>query len=499
MRYSFLALFLLPLTMQAQLHRLGENVFYRTTAQGSVAGGDKAPFWFTNNRYGLGTPNRNSMLVRAMVGRDLQTDSLRNWRVGYGAELVGAAGMNSHFVLQQLYTDIQWKNLRLSLGQLERPLEHHHPLLSSGALTSGINARPIPQLRISVPDFLAVPGTRGWLSFKGHLAFGIYTDNRWQRHFTRSTQSLRSANSLYHSKELVLRVGNESKFPLSASVGLEMSTQFGGEAWNVGGMGASGEVESYQRMGWSLRRFWNAFIPGGSDPNDGSFPNKEGNQLGSWNFHLDYKGSNWNMRAYLEHFFEDESQMVWEYGWKDMLYGLELTFPQNPFVTTAVYEYLNTMDQSGPVYHDATPLLPEQISACDDYYNHHIYGGWQHAGFSMGHGFLFSPIYNDRGQITFMCNRVKAHHIGLMGSPLPALSYRFLYSHLLGYGRYFAPYDSPRKADFLLLEATYKLKRVPGLSVTGSYGMNAGSLLGDSQGMMLGISYVGLFNKKPAR
>ena len=68
--------------------------------------------------------------------------------------------------------------------------------------------------------------------------------------------------------------------------------------------------------------------------------------------------------------------------------------PKNPFLSTIVYEYNHTMDQSGTIYHDATAEIPVQVSARDDYYNNHVYGAWQMGGFVMGNPLVISPIDN---------------------------------------------------------------------------------------------------------
>ena len=83
-----------------------------------------------------------------------------------------------------------------------------NPTLSSGGLTSGMNARPIPQVRFEVPDFWTIPGTGNWLALRGYIGYGMYTDNKWQRDFVGGTKSIYSKNSLYHTKAGFLRIGN---------------------------------------------------------------------------------------------------------------------------------------------------------------------------------------------------------------------------------------------------------------------------------------------------
>lgn len=503
-RIVILLLTILPLTAAAQISRLGQDIYYEGTMTGSFSDGDYAPFWFTNNRYGLSSHKNNYGYLRGGIHRDVKTDSLRNWRIGYGADLAVAVGMGSkHFIVQQLYADFQWKALRLSLGQKERPLELKNQALSSGGMTSGINARPLPQIRIELPDFLVIPGTKKWLAVKAHLAYGWYTDNAWQREFNDNNPYLYTTGSLYHSKALFLRIGNKEKFPLTVTGGLEMSCQFGGTGHNIPQRkGFPGPQYYDESLLHGFKSFWHALIPGGSDSNDGDpYRNSEGNQVGSWHLRADYHGKGWSAGAYLEHFFEDQSQMFWQYGWKDMLWGVEVNLPKNPFLSSIVYEHIGTMDQSGAVYHDKTDNMPEQISGCDQYYNNHIYGAWQHSGFVMGNPLLSSPMYNDKlangrfdHHLMVYHNRINAHHIGLSGQPTEEWGWRLLYTHEKSLGSYNAPTPNPEKANYLMAEVTYKPRQVKGLGITASYGHNDGEILGKSNGGMISVSYSGLFN-----
>ena len=189
------------LNANSQISRLGENVQYSFAVQGTAGGGDTAPFWFTNNRYGLGTTENFSGLARVALWRTVETDSIWFWRMGYGVDLASPInGENGYFCIQQAYADIEWRMLRLSIGQKERPSEFKNPYLSTGGMTMGINARPIPQIRAEMPDFWRVPGTRGIFSFKGHLAYGLYTDDSWQRKFNAGTSNIYTSGSMFHSK-----------------------------------------------------------------------------------------------------------------------------------------------------------------------------------------------------------------------------------------------------------------------------------------------------------
>lgn len=497
------------LTASAQVSRLGEDIEYKGELSGQFGSGDFTPFWQSSNRYGLSSVENNSGYLRAAIRRDTDADSTRSWRIGYGADLVAPLGYDSHFIVQQLYGDVRFRDaLQLSVGQKERPLEMKNDLLSTGGLTTGISARPLPQVRLEFgPDYYTFRRTKGWIAMKCYLAYGWYTDNGWQRDFNAgNTKYIYTANSLYHTKAAFLRVGNTEKFPLQLGFGFEMSSQFGGEAWNVRDRvdhNTGTPLDPHQTMNSGLKGYWNAFIPGGNDANDGDYSNVEGNQLGSYQLRLDYKGKGWSLGLYGEHYFDDHSQMFFQYAWKDMLIGVEAQLPKNPVVSGIVYEHLRTTDQSGPVYHDATANLPISIAGIDNYYNHHVYGAWQHAGFGMGSPLIISPAYNRNGRIPggdgrLYCydNRITANHIGISGQPTDELGYRLLFTHERSLGNYDAPRQDPVVGRFFLVEASYSPHQVPGLALTASYGQNSGELLGNSKGGMLTVSYSGWINKK---
>ena len=78
----------------------------------------------------------------------------------------------SKFVVQQLYVDVDYRKVRLSLGSKERTMMMKNNWLSSGSQTFGINARPIPEVRIELPDYISISGKKNWLAIKGHFGYG---------------------------------------------------------------------------------------------------------------------------------------------------------------------------------------------------------------------------------------------------------------------------------------------------------------------------------------
>ena len=490
----------LSLPVCAQFSRLGKGVEYKGEVSGTFSGGDHAPFWLTENKFGLSSIENNSAYLRGSLIRPIEMDSLRKWRIGYGVDLAVPVNYTSHFIVQQLYADFQYKLVRLTVGQKEYGLPMKNDLLSSGGMTFGINARPIPQVRFELPDWWNISAKAKLVFIKGHLAYGMTTDNHWKDNFVgdwKTNHRRISHNVLYHSKAGYLKVGNVEKFPLEFVGGFEMVTQFGGEAWNLSSRFDDGSgFDGHMKTDNILKAMWHAFIPGGRDVTDGNYSNAEGNFLGSWNMALSWTAPTWKARAYMEHYYEDHSQLFFQYGWKDMLWGVEAELPKNPYLSGVVYEFIKTADQSGPVYHDKTDKFPVQISGRDNYYNHNIYGGYQHWGQTLGNPLMVSPIYNNDGAIYFNNNRIKSHHIGLSGNPCNDLSWRLLYSHTRSLGTYDRPAVNPRHMDAIMAEVTYKPHQLKGWQFKAAYGGHFGDIIGKSNGAQLTVTKTGIIGKK---
>ena len=486
---------LIAISIDTFAQNLGKGITYCTELGTTLSTGNSAPFWLTANKRGMASIANNSQYIRARLGRSLDADSLRTWRLGYGADVAICEHYDSRFFVQQLYGEVQYRKGTLTIGAKEMPLMFKNEELSTGDMTYGINAHPIPQVRLALNDYWDLPLTDGWFGFKGHIAYGWFTDGKWQEKFTEG-KSIHCKDVLFHSKSGYIRIGREDILPVTFTAGVEFCAQFGGESWNIGRRAddTSDFKGGHVVMGNGLKSYWHAFFPGGRDATDGAYDNAEGNQVGSYQACIDYKGKRWNGKLYAEHFFEDHSQMFFQYDWRDFMWGLEVNVPRNPAVTTIVLEHLGTEDQSGCVYHDHTDLLTTQLSGMDNYYNHSIYGAWHHWGQTIGNPTLVSPIYN-KGVISFRNNRIKAYHIGVSGDPMQCLHYRLMYTHVRSLGTYAQPTTDPLSAHFFMAEATYSPSRLKGWSVTGAVATNRGSLLGRSDGGMLTIRKKGVLTQ----
>lgn len=473
-----------------------QGLTYKTEVQVSASKG-KTPLWLNANKYGLSSLEENNGYLRGAIARPLSRDASKKWGLGYGIDLAVAANYTSTLVVQQAYIQGRWLHGTLTIGSKELPMELKNNRLSSGSQTLGINARPIPQVRLALEDYWTVPYTRGWLHLKGHIAYGKMTDDNWQHDFT-NRQHPYTDNMLYHSKAGYLKIGNEEVFsPWSLELGVEMAAQFGGTSYNYGNV---------IKNATNLKAFWDVFIPSGNDvtENGTNYRNIAGNQMGSWVARLDYEGD-WNSFAiYADKYFEDQSSMFqldydgygsgseWNekkkrrfllYDFKDWMLGFEYKYKANAWINDFVVEYLYTEYQSGPIYHDHTQSIADHIGGIDNFYNHYIYPGNQHWGQVMGNPLYRSPLYNTDGIIRVEDNRFMAFHLGISGQPNEFFDYRVLATWQEGLGTYANPYLDQRHNFSFLTEASYHInsfrhKWINGTTVKAGYGMDFGKLLG---------------------
>lgn len=477
----------------------------RMEAQATTSSGDHTPLWLNANKYGLSSLETTNGYARVGIFRSMDCDSTHKTAFAYGADVAITHHFTSRWVIQQAYAEARWKRGVLTIGSKQQPVQLKNQELSTGAQTLGVNARPIPSVRIELPEYWSIPFTKDFVAVKGHLAYGMQTDDKWQKEFTHE-QSKFTEHTLFHTKAGYLRLGKPGRM-VSVEMGLEMGCQFGGTAH----LFDNGQhVASDNERG--VKAFLHAFVPAGGDNGEGDYKNKEGNHLGSYVLRLNIDRPAWRLSLYGDHFFEDSSQMLffeydgygegeqWNewvdsrwfvYDLRDMMLGAELKLKHQRWVDDIVGEYVYTKHQSGPIYHDRTPSLSDHIGGVDNYYNHYIHPGWQHWGMVIGNPLYRSPLYNDDGTVRVANNRFVAWHLGIGGSPAEGLRYRLLATWQKGFGTYADPVTTPVYNRSFLAEASYDFSptsRLAGWSVKGALGIDHGQWTGNNVGAQLTIA-----------
>ncbi len=484
--YRFFLLLLLLLATGTRAQILKEKYDFT----GSAGSGDFAPFWHTSNRQGLASYKKNSTYAQLGVAGE-HTFSDHDMGIDWGFDFVVGSNLTSGLFIQQCYIDLAWKKANLSLGQKERWGEFTNHRLSTGSLVESGNARPVPQIRLELPEYWNIPGTGGWAGIKGHIAYGWFADEEWQKDFA-ADSTARAVGVRYHSKAGYLRIGNEEKFPLTVEIGLQMVTQFGGTCYNSINIYGNNHKNPVR-----LKDYWTAFFPSSGDSSyDGSDQaNIVGNMLGSWQGAIAWNANDWMLSLYYDHVFEDHSQMFWEYGlWTEQLVGVELQLRKCCWLRGIVLEYFNLKNQSGPVYNDTTDDIPDQISCRDNNYNHGRYPGWFNYGRIIGTPLVTSPIYNKNHRLISYNNRVEAFHIGIEGSPLTWLDYRLLYTRSNNWGSYEHPFKEMTISRSGLIEFTFRHKILHNWSITASFAFDSGKLIGNNCGAMVTLTRRNIFD-----
>lgn len=466
------------------------NTIKTSYEAGGVAGsGDYAPMWHFSNRQGMGSHENGWAYARIGVeGRHFLNGGIF---LDWGADVVGGGNLTSNVFVQQAYVDFSCKRLRISLGQKERWGELKNHRLTTGALTESGNARPIPQIRIELPKYWNIPGTKGWLGIRGHIAYGWFTDGNWQKDFF-TENSVHCKNVLYHTKSGFLRIGNEEKFPLTAELGLHMVTQFGGSCYN-----SSNKPGNNHKNPTRFKDFLLALIPleGDESYDKSDQANVAGNVLGSYLATVKWNDKDWSLKLNYEHAFNDHSQMFWEYGvWTEQLVGIELELKKFNWIKGINIEYFNLKNQSGPIYHDTNNLIPDQISCKDNNYNHRRYAGWFNYGMMIATPLCSAPLYNKDGLQICYNNRVEAFHFGIEGSPLGWLDYRLLFTKSNNWGTYDKPFLKIKENTSGLVELTFKPSFMKKWSITTSFAFDKGELYGNNYGGMITITRRNIFN-----
>lgn len=486
------------------------DIEYKIEGQGSADNGT-TPLWLNANKHGLSSLDETNGYFRAAVERKLSSDSVRRWGVGYGLDMAIAEGYTSTTILQQAYVELRWLHGVLSIGSKERPMLLKNNALSSGSQTFGINARPIPQVRIAIDDYWIAPFANGWIRFKGHLAYGMMTDQNWQHEFTDKTQKY-ADNVKFHSKAGYIMIGNPERFlPFSVELGLEMACTFGGTVYRPQSDGTMQKIEGEG----GLKSLWHAFYPSGSEAVESAHKNTAGNHVGSWLARFNYDTDWWRLSIYFDKYFEDQSGMFqtdydgygsgeewnkWKdrrfilYDFRDIMFGAEFNMKEGSWLRDIVLEYLYTKYQSGSFLHEHSPEIPDHVGGNDNFYNHYLYTGWQHWGQVIGNPLYRSPLYNTDGCIEVEDSRFMAFHLGLYGEPTDRLAYRIRASWQEGLGTYLKPYTKKHHNFSFGIDATYSWPK--DWTTTLSYGMDFGHILGNNYGAQLTIAKRGLLTSR---
>ena len=397
------------------------------------------------------------------------------------------------FTLQQLYGEIKYRSLFLSLGMKEHDRTFLENPLSSGDLTVSNNARPIPQLRVGFYDFVNIPFTQGWVQIIGDISYGKFMDTKWNEDHYNYYNYFLTTDVWFHYKRLYLKSNPSQRLVVTA--GMQHAAQFNGVFKTY----YKGECIKTYEPAHFLRSFFDVFIQSQYNNSDigGESLNFIGNHLGSWDAKFEYRLMNNDRVAfYVMKPWEDGTGIGWQNGF-DGVWGLSYKSAGNTLIKGAVLEYLDFTNQAGPFLHEPTQDIPSNPTGSDDYYNNFMYNGWTNYGMGVGSPVLKSTIYNTDGYLGYLDNALRGFHFGIDGG-VGNIDLRMLLSWKESKGTHHLPRAKKLQSTSMMIEGKYSFPKAEGLSLKAQVGFDAGDLYPACFGALLSLSYKGNITTKRA-
>ena len=175
----FVLILLLP-----QLSKAGgettvrQTLTYALTTETAVGSGDYTAYYLTANRHGILSTDANTFYLRAAMNYNFRRG---RWSVDACLDAQVQTNAYSKYYIQQAYSDLTYSWISLGFGAKEFSPVLRDIRLSSGSTIWSGNSRPIPSVYLITPDFVTIPGTRGWLQFYAEGSFGKLFDDDYKR------------------------------------------------------------------------------------------------------------------------------------------------------------------------------------------------------------------------------------------------------------------------------------------------------------------------------
>jgi hypothetical protein len=420
--------------------------------------GNDLPFWFSHNQSGrYDTPSETNQLLSLQGNHRINNLFHSPLSIKAGFDFTGTWSNRFNFHFNELYTGSMLWNFKLEAGWF-RDEENFSGLSSSnGHIDRSLNARPYPKIRFGTDEFIPFFFFKDWFSYKAEYDEGWLGDEQYVK------------DAHLHHKLLYL------KFRLKENTyftgGLSHYVMWGGISPQFGKL--PDDFKSY--LLYITGKAGNSAFP------ETDQQNVAGNQFGSYYMRLELFKKNYNLTFYYSHPFEDHSGMEMD-NWIDNLLGVYIDFKKRAVVDKILYEFMYTINQSGPVNQYRV------MRGRDDYFNHGIYSsGYTYKGYVMASP-LFSPVrLKDGISMGIENNRIAMHHIGLEGSFSENIRWegRFTYSYNLG--TYSVPYAHPKDQFSSIVTVDYYSQKFP-VNVSLSLAADVGKLYENRFGAMIKLS-----------
>ena len=307
---------------------------------------DKNSWWMQNNNFGY------------KFHSSYQQTQLEIKKPSYEVKLNIFSSLNNfeQIFVNESYIKIPIKNSFIKFGRYYNDFSVYlNDQLSSGSLLVSNNAQAMP--KIGIVSKKEIKKNQN-IMFDFGISHGVFDKN-----------TIYTSSPFLHEKFIYMNIENKN---ILFSFGLVHEVIWGGEI--------NSEHRFAGKQPDSVSDFLKIFISA-DGPDDFPHSNALGNHLGIWDFSIQKKIYNKNIKAYYQHIFEDTSGLRFQ-NKTDGLWGIEL---ENYIKdTTILLEYLNTKNQF---------LDPPYVG--ENYYNHGLYSyGWSYKNNTLG-----NPLINHNNPI----------------------------------------------------------------------------------------------------
>ena len=464
LKYSLLLFFLLcSLFSSAQ-----RKVNYELGASASISTQSSLPFWLVSNKNGI-VPNKNNALIDASVFSDFSSKGKSDFNYSFGVELVGSKSNEWDLLFQQAFGSFQWNQFQLDLGVKDNPIEMDGLSSANGNILYSGNARSIPRIAISTPEYIPVPFLEEWFAVKGLYSEGLLNDER----FVDDTR--------VHYKNVFIKFGGDRR--INFVLGFHHYSQWAGTS----------KDPKYGKLASDFKNYLNVIqAKGGTDEsNFFEWENSIGNHIGGWDYQVHYQGGNFEAELYRQTLFEDHSGIYMTRP--DGITGLYVKLKgDDKLVSSFLYENYYTKYQSGSSPGGSPKPDGGLYTGQDNYFNNGIYrSGWTYFGRTIGSPFFLTNAESEDGiTLGISNNRFVAHHFGLAGKLFHTIPYRAKFSYTQNWGTYSNPNEMKEQiswvTEFELVKSKFPFK--VSFTIAGDHG----DLLENNLGFFIRIARVGI-------
>ncbi|NIJ51554.1 capsule assembly Wzi family protein [Dyadobacter arcticus] len=448
-----------------------DSTLYYNASVVAAGATEQTPFWEQANQNGSVPLDGKFVLGNLGVYKVYNPNNPRLFQWSAGLQAIGSYGKSTtNLFLSNAYVAAKIGIVEILAGQKSMVTGLMDTTLTSGSLSVAGNARPIPRVQISIPNYYPFYFSNGFVSFKFS-----YSDGYLGASSINYGSTIRIPRTYFHQKSMYLRFGNTSqRFKIYA--GMNHQAMWGGEA----------QINPLYEFK-PTKAYWYTIIGKTVDNR------KVGNHFGTIDIGGEWKRKNWLYFLYRQNIYETGS-LFKVINFEDGLNGLSIKrIGRLPDGSTYfafqsfLIEVLGTQNQI-----NSSPLGGLALFERGNYYNSYLYRrGWSYFGTGIGTP-LIPASGNTRQDLPKSSseftnnNRLWAFHTGLTATWLNVrLGFKGTYSR--NSGTFFNSYDKVKQQASVILSAEKSLKMMKGSAIFSSISSDVGDLYNHSFGLLIGF------------